>query len=290
MSRISYSYAVVQYLHDAAVGERLNVGVVMVAPAARWFGFTFDEHYKRLSTTFRDFDGARYKGTVERFNRALYDIKHSLEGLPLVQGGAFVDVADLMRHAWPDQGLSFRIGETFAGVTDNLESTLAHLFERMVTSQYPGSEEARRNKEQVWQVFRKPLEEVRATRPLREKSFKSSDFELTFKHAYQNHKWHVLEPISFDYKNKDNIQRVAMQWLGHGVALKEQADLGTLYLLLGAPEARHRAAYHKAKDLLHKIELQKELIEENEAKDFARHLAKSMREQGVEGMDDGDGQ
>jgi hypothetical protein len=285
MSRISYSYAVVCYVHDAAVGERLNVGVVAVAPSEGWLGFTFDEHYKRLSRTFRDFDGEGYRGTVDRFRRALDDARESLLGLPIVRS-TFVDVADLMRHAWPDQGLSFRIGETFAGVTDDLNDALGHIFERMVTSQYPGGAEARRNKDQVWQAFRKPLELEHATRPLQPKSFRTTDFELTFEHAYQNHRWHVLEPISFDYKRKDDIQRIAMQWLGHGVALKGQNDLGMLYLLLGAPQEEHHRAYQKAKDLLRKIELPKELIEEDAAEDFARDLAKSMRAQGVKGMDD----
>jgi hypothetical protein len=288
MSRISYSYAVVRYVHDAAVDERLNVGVVMVAPAAKWLGFRFDEHYKRLSATFRDFDGDGYRGTVDHFRRALYSVQQSLQGFPLVTS-TFVDVADLMRHAWPDQGLSFRIGETFSGVTEDLDAALAHAFERMVTSQYPAGGDTRRSNEQVWQVFKRPLEAVRATRPLRSKSFKSNVFELTFDHAYKNHVWHVLQPISFDYKTKETIQRVAMQWLGHGVALKEQADLGKLYLLLGAPREGHRSAYQKAKNLLRRIELPNELIEENDADDFARDLAKSMREQGVEGMSDDEG-
>lgn len=285
MSRISYSYAVVCYVHDAAVGERLNVGVVAVASSAKWLGFKFDDHYKRLSTTFRDFEGDGYRGTLDRFRRSLYDVQQSLQEFPLVQGGTFVDVADLMRHAWPDQGLSFRIGQTFAGVTDDLDDALAHIFERMVTSQYPAGAEARRDNEQVWQVFKRPLEEVRATRALRKKSFKSNAFELTFEHAYKNHRWHVLQPISFDYKTKDTIQRVAMQWLGHGVALKDQADLGKLYLLLGAPREGHRSAYQKAKNLLHRMDVPKELVEEDSADDFARELAKSMREHGVEGMD-----
>lgn len=288
MTRISYTYAVVRYVHDAAVDERLNIGVVMAAPAARWLGFKFDEHYKRLSTTFRDFDGDGYRGTVDQFRRALDSVQESFESLPLV-GSTYVDVADLMRHAWPDGGLSFRIGETFGGVTEDLDSALAHAFERMVTSQYPAGTETRRTNEQVWQVFKKPLEAVRATRPLRSKSFKSNVFELTFDHAYKNHVWHVLQPISFDYKTKETIQRTAMQWLGHGVALKGQPDLGKLYLLLGAPRDGHRSAYQKAKNLLHRIELPTELVEEHEADAFARDLAKSMREQGVDGMDDDKG-
>jgi hypothetical protein len=288
MSRISYNYAVVRYVHDAAVDERLNVGVVMAASAEKWLGFRFDEHYKRLSLTFRDFDGDGYRATVERFCRALSDARKSLEGLPLVQS-AFVDIGDMLRHTWPDQGLSFRVGETFAGVTDDLDDALEHVFDRMVRSQYPAGTEARRSNEQVWQVFKRPLEAARATRPLREKSFKSSVFELTFEHAYKNQQWHVLQPISFDYKSRDAIQRIAMQWLGHGVALKEQPDLGKLYLLLGAPREGHRSAYQKAKTLLHKIELPTELVEEDAADDFARDLAKSMREHGVEGMDDTDG-
>jgi hypothetical protein len=50
----------------------------------------------------------------------------------------------------------------------------------------------------------------------------------------------------------------------------------------------HRAAYVKAKNLLHKIPVPHELVEENDAEEFARKLAAYMREHGVIGDVDGE--
>src|SRR5438132_1459647 len=55
-----------------------------------------------------------------------------------------------------------------------------------------------------------------------------------------------------------------------------------LYLLLGPTHLEaNRAAYVKAKNLLHKIPVPHELIEEDAAEDFARELADYMRRYGI---------
>ena len=60
-----------------------------------------------------------------------------------------------------------------------------------------------------------------------------------------------------------------------------------LYLLLGPTHLEaNRAAYVKAKNLLHKIPVPHELIEEDAAEDFARELADYMRRYGIIGSPD----
>ena len=55
-----------------------------------------------------------------------------------------------------------------------------------------------------------------------------------------------------------------------------------MYLLLGKPVLEsHRRDYIRAKDYLSKMPIKPELIEEDQAEDFARALADYMREHGV---------
>jgi hypothetical protein len=108
------------------------------------------------------------------------------------------------------------------------------------------------------------------------------EVEVKFNHAFKNEKWHVLQPLSMDYKRKENIQNKATRWLGNAVALEATPELGTLYLLLGPPVLEtHRVAYTKAKNLLHKIKIKHELIEENEAENFADEISEYMRKHNI---------
>ena len=66
------------------------------------------------------------------------------------------------------------------------------------------------------------------------------------------------------------------------MALEGSPELGRLYLLLGPPHLEmHRTAYVRAKNLLHRMPIPHELVEEDEAGDFAKQLADYMRQHGV---------
>jgi hypothetical protein len=85
-----------------------------------------------------------------------------------------------------------------------------------------------------------------------------------------------------DLKKRENIQNKATRWLGNAWALEASAELGTLYVLLGPPSIEtNRSTYIKAKNLLHKMPVTHQLIEEDEAEDFADHISAYMREHGI---------
>ena len=85
-----------------------------------------------------------------------------------------------------------------------------------------------------------------------------------------------------DYVDPATMQRKAVDWLGNAVALEDHPELGKIYLLLGAPQNEgFRGRYNRAKDLLHKMPVNHQIIEEDEATDFAREIADYMREHGL---------
>ena len=106
--------------------------------------------------------------------------------------------------------------------------------------------------------------------------------ELDFEHAFKNERWHVLQPVSLDYARPESLQEKAMRCLGQASVLEGNPELGRLYLLLGAPlQPSHREAYEKAKRLLHKMPVEHEVVEEDQAEEFARRIAECVREHGV---------
>ena len=132
MTRLPYTYSIVGYVHDPAAGETLNVGVLLYAPSARYFGFRLEPRFKRLSEAFANFDGAQYRRTLRQFEQAVTCLWDSLtDGLP----GMFdlpADLGALASKIWPDLEMSFRFGPTLAGVTDDARQALESVFQRMV--------------------------------------------------------------------------------------------------------------------------------------------------------------
>ncbi len=281
MSKIAYTYSVVRYTHDPSAGETLNIGVLIYAPDVSYLGVRMEPRFKRLSDAFAEFDGEQYRRTLRRFEQALDNIWNNLVGgLP----GMFdlpSDAGRLVAQVWPDQELSFRIGPTLAGVTDDPEQTLESLFRRMVLDQYERPVTENRNDEDVWRRYYNPIP-TEARKALREKIITTEDYELKFPHAFKNGRWHLLQPVTLDYTRTTEIQEKASRWLGKATLLRDESEVAKLYLLLGAPRHEEQLrAYTKAKNILHKIAIPHQIVEENEAADFADYLLDYMKEHGV---------
>jgi Protein of unknown function (DUF3037) len=278
-TRVPYTYCVLRYVHDPAAGEALNVGVLAFAPTEPWLECRIEQRYARLSATFRDFNGHHYRGLMRRTLSAIESLKTrwknslpAIDTMPTTVDGVF-------RLLFPDPGLCFQRGETNGGIARDLELAIADIFDRMVTSQHPDGSDARRTDAQVWSTLQTKLEQLGVLEALQPKTFSSSSFNIQFDYAWKNAEWHVIQPLSMDYRQGDSLQRAATIWLGNATALKEQEELGELAIVLGAPQSSaQRAAYSRAKDLLHKMPITHRLIEEDESEDFANEVAASIRE------------
>lgn len=282
MQLTHYTYCVVRYVHDPAAGEMLNVGVLLCAPDVRFIGAKLDYHFERLSEAFADFRGDHYRRVLRQIEAAVSDLRNITEGglFPFAEVPA--DSARLGVILIPDRDLSFQLGQMLAGVTADPEEELDSLFDRMVTSQYHRSRPDKRTDEEIWSVYQKPLIERRVKKYLMPKRFETRDYDLRFEHTFKNDNWHVLQPASMDYARPENIQVKATRILGTATALRGNRELGKLYLLLGKPqERRHLVQYEKAKSLLHKMPIDHDIIEEDQAEDFANELASYMRRHGV---------
>src|SRR5438128_9309633 len=110
MSAIPYTYSVIRYVHDPAVGESLNVGVVLYARTVPLVAARLDHHYERLSHAFAEFDGDHYRKTLRQFEGAIDRFKKNWSGARPVLLVLPSDVAGLGALIWPDVGLSFRLG------------------------------------------------------------------------------------------------------------------------------------------------------------------------------------
>jgi Protein of unknown function (DUF3037) len=284
--RVPYSYCILRYVHDPSVGEALNVGVLAFAPGERWLQCRIEQRYSRLSATLREFNGHHYRAATRRMLSAVEAMQARMrDALPAVDDVPKT-LDHLFRFLFPDPGLSLQRGETFSGLAGDLDAAITDIFERMVSSQHPEGPDVRRNDSQVWAAFEGPFEKAGLLEMLQPKRFISPAFSIEFDYAWKNAEWHVLQPLSMDYRHGDSLQKAATIWLGNATALKDQEELGELDILLGPPQSSAmRLAYARAKDLLRKMPVPYRLIEEDEAADFANEVASMIKEHQGEPVD-----
>ncbi len=276
MSKKSYTFQVLKYSHDPAAGEVLNIGVILYCPGLAFLALRTEHKFERLSKTFAGFDGESYRYVVRRFESAVDALRRQYS--QALFGTSPNDVSQITAEIWPDTDLSIKLGSVLSGVTDDPDQALTQIFDRMVLSQGAKEEKHARSDEEVWAIYKKPLIQRELTSVLAHKNISTSEFSIDFDHAFKNQRWHVLQPMSFDLARADTVQRKAAQWLGNATALKDQKELGTLYLLLGEPQlASLKTAYEKAKRLLSRIPIKHEIIEENEADSFAERFKDFVR-------------
>ena len=262
MTHQPYSYVVLRYVPDQGAGEGLNVGVVVYSEQARFFGHRIDSHYERLSRAFATFDGPAFRRAVANLLNVFGHAERSFSETPLLVGDR--SFTEWLRALMPDVGGSLSFTPPRHGIAEDLKEEVSVLFERMVESQKAKVDEApRRDDAQVWRAYEKALAPG-VSQHLRSKSFATPSIKVDFEHAVKNGAWHVIQPVSMDFKQPESMQRKASQWVGTAVGLQRVADLGTIFFLLGEPE-KHRKAYERAKTLLDQAPVQHEIIEERDA-------------------------
>lgn len=282
----NYLLSTLRYVHSSATGEMINIGVLLYSAEAEFLGLQIDQHYSHLSKTFKDFDGDFFRkattnliSTVEQIKQELAHDKVALLKIDAPQNifGHFEKdmlvkkMAYIQSRIIPDSGLSLQFAKATLGMTNNPEKALETAFCYYVKEQRPATvHHESRSDDEVWSVFKNYLEKKSIISHLKPKPITTDSIDHTFEYAYKNGSWHLLQPMTLDYINAEDIRKKAGTWAGISLGLKDYQDPICLYLLLGKPQnAKHLEAYNKAKNLLSKSPQKIVLVEESEAKEFA---------------------
>jgi hypothetical protein len=135
----------------------------------------------------------------------------------------------------------------------------------------------RRDDEDVWKVFREPLEKRHLTSHLTPKRIVASSYDYEFERSWKNEIWHVCEPVSFDMVDAGSILDKANRWVGRATSLNDSSEQFKIHMLLGEPQDdRLQNTFVKAQNILNKMPGQKEFIRESEAEAFADELAREV--------------
>ena len=277
--KTAYTYTVLRYVHDTATGEFVNVGVALYAPDANFVGALCRTTYARLSKVFPGMDGEIFKSLM-RYIQSSFEAIGDRTAEELHLGGKAKNVMEIAITVRPRDDSSLQWSEMGSGLTENPSATLEKVYNRVVQSYDQAQRATGRSEEEVWRKYRRDLEEKHVVSRLVPKTIvsQSKDDEIEFQHAWQNHQWHCIEPVSFDLLEADSIKDKAHRWLGQIASVRDSTEPFKLYMLLGEPQLeRLKTACFKAQNILNKMPGEKEFIREADSANFADEVARQIK-------------
>lgn len=282
MSEVPFQFAVLRYIHDPATEEFINVGVAVYSREERFLKAKISQKYQRLSDTFlsANVNGSYYRRIANSLENAIlrlhrrYQNELALEELP-------AQIESVLAQVLTPDNSSLVFGRFGGGVTDNLTEELIYLYQRLVERYTEAEDTPSRDEEEIWRVYREEFDRLDVTRRLEMGVTLRSpryDQNYEFRSAWRNERLHPLEPVSFDLVRPGSIREKANKWVGRSIALEGNEEIGTLYMLVGAPRrAELRHTYEQALLYLkNEMRLDCEIVEERDAPEFSEKLAKMM--------------
>lgn len=272
-ARRAYRYSVLRYVHDIATGEFINVGIVVVAPAASFVGGKFRLAYGRVKRTFPSIDAQAFKTRMRHLQAAFDRLAEGDIGDQNRGNGLTID--DVINAVVRVDDSSWQWSPVGSGLSRDLNATLLALYHRFVTK-YDQDQHALRKDDDVWKCFRSALERRNVLPLLEEKVIAVADDSVTFEHAWKNGMWHCYEPLSFDLASDASIKEKAHRWLGQVSSIKDAEDRFAVYFLVGRPvDDSLNGAYEKALSILRKAPSAR-VVEEARADEFSDEVARVM--------------
>ena len=282
MKNHNYTFSVLRYVHDVSTEEFINVGVALYSPDAKFLDAICINRYGRLSKMFHGVDGEHFKRVVA-FIESRFKEKGKILGSEF-QFEKHKTISKILTSVLPEDDSTLQFGKEGSGITDNPAKTLQQLYAKYC-EKYLEKPEHRRNEEEIWKIFKKPLEERGVIQNLQTIKIESNVDEIEFKHAWKNGAWHVLQPVSFDLVMPQSIKDKATLWLGRGQTVlnketvKEQFKDGLkMCFLIGAPSDKGLEKYFMAaKTILSQMPIENELVMEADAEKLAKIIEKDIR-------------
>ena len=274
--RVPYSFSILRYVHDPVTQEFANIGVAVYSKEQGYLNARCDIHYARITNIFGSVDGDRFRQATRYIQDRVQKVGRDLNAsLPF---GSDLTIEGLLARVLPPDDSAFQFSPAGVGLSDDLDETLRGLFLRFVEKYSVHGESPHRDDDEVWRVYREPLERRRVISRLGPKKIVAPDFEYEFQHSWKNEGWRVYEPVSFDLLDASSILDKANRWLGRSMSLADSREPFKMYLLLGEPQNHSlHSSFIKAQNILHKMPGTPELVKESDAEGFAEELAAEIK-------------
>ncbi|MGV3614973.1 MAG: hypothetical protein ACO1SV_06520 [Fimbriimonas sp.] len=266
-----------RYCAPSAGGKDLTIefGVLLSAEDRDLVEIRLNRSTARLVSKFGDAPAAQHRIVVRALEQEVRELqKRYAHG----QGSLFPlgTAGEVIEALWKDVGPHYRFSPTGNGEAEDVSQALDELYSRFVSKRTSRRSPrpprpVRKTDEDVWRDVEKRLPVPVAMR-LRPASIEAGSSIYHFKHAYENGRLHVVEPISFDLPDPERLREKSVEWVDFARELSRH--LGTLSFVVTGPSApAAQSAYRSALKALDRVA---HVYEVDQAEKLADRLSRLM--------------
>ena len=215
MTKFACQYALLRFRPFAETGEFANVGIVLLAPEARFFGFRLLNRYGRITQFFKELDKKVYLNGRELFKEELERFAAQLRKLALDGRKTVPDVrlavdlfAELVRH----REAILQFDERRVVLADDPKAKLNALYDYYVERNFVTKEYQERLMESS---IRKLLFSARVGENYRQEKLGDADFAVNFPFVRmaEGHADRVIKPLYLAQNDTTKIITHGGQWV-----------------------------------------------------------------------------
>ena len=276
-----YQYSIVKYVHNAASGECVNVGLVMLAPDERAFLVQFNQRYSRISKFFQgSFDGQHYRSMVRyldsEFKRLAADLQAETTCFEAVRSTPN-DLESILRLVLPEDSTTFQWGPIYGGIVGQVSDRFSALYNEFIVRHENQTVREYREEYQIWSDFEKRLKARELLEAVQPQTIETNNYHYNFRGSFTNGELNVLEPISFDLIDPTSIVEKANTWVGRLSTLQRGQEF-VFNGILAAPNVKSRLNdFDRAMKILRSHRSVKHLVVEGDESGEAEALLNEIQ-------------
>ncbi len=268
-----YQFSLLRYVHNVATEEFVNIGVVMWVPAEKQFLYRLTERYGRLSNFFNGFNSAGYR-------QMLRELKHRLREAGKKETSHVETISDLLPRIVLIESGCFQWSAAMGGIAVDPAQRLNQLFVEMIERHEDQQTSIRRDEAAVMKdVAARFRQHGIATKLNENVEVKGGKYSYKFKYGWQNGKRQMMEPISFDYEDKERVIEKANRWAGRLYNLRQPEDDFQMTGIVAPPQDPQLAeAFKQALEMLADAPKVRKLIREDQIESFIPEIERDLAE------------
>jgi hypothetical protein len=286
---IKFTYCLLQYEHDPWLKERLNIGVLVFGPSAKYMRLKTRSWDGRILSAYPSLERANFTEDLKQVQRSIRTFANKALSEPSLflnakqtelNSRSEQEAFNLAKLLSPDVDSSYRWDFGGVGLCSSLDDKLEQLFSRYVTSYDKPKAEASRSDEEVWSTFSSKL----AARELGhiiepDKTVQSDLGKVKFHASYQNGALHVIQSLSFDLTDEENIGIKAGKWASYAQSIESYSN-GRVkpHFVIGRPTRDNLIpSFERASAFLEKMSGTGNVVTEENSDQFVDTIADQIR-------------
>ncbi|WP_039017929.1 DUF3037 domain-containing protein [Halocynthiibacter namhaensis] len=287
--KIKFTYCLLQYEHDPWLKERLNIGVLVFGPSADYMRLKTRSWDGRILSAYPSLERANFTEDLKQVQRSIQTFAHKALREPSLfmnakqtelHSRSEQEAFNLAKLLSPDVDSSYRWDFGGVGLCSSLDDKLEQLFSRYVTSYDKPKTESNRSDEEVWSTFSSKLSARELDHIIEpDKTVQSDLGKVKFHASYQNGALHVIQPLSFDLTDEENIGIKAGKWASYAQSIESYSN-GKVkpHFVIGRPTRDNLIpSFEKASAFLGKMSGIGNVVTEENSDQFVDTIASQIR-------------